>query len=515
MDFRLSKIEFLSIGIILFLGTMCLYNPFYGDQSFFLLGAKEMNHHAVLYKDFWDIKQPGIFIFYLIGSKIFGFTSFGIHLFELLIWLAFSYFLLLFYKSVDVFKNKNLNSLAVVLTVGLYYLNASVTMLTQVESIVNIPLQIIIILHFITLHENSRRKYIFLLVSGILGGIVIQFKLVFILILIPIYGVFFICDIYNYTFFKTFRNIGIILLGSILSLVPFLIYIHQHNLFDLVFQTFFVYPVKIVSQSGQSDITRLISSIKGFFKPLIALLIPAIIALIFRRKHLLVICYLVWIIAASVVIIMQKTSWWQYHFQLFIIPLGVLSALGIDVFWDQLTLLKSRRMKLLTVPTARTLILIMLFLPSAVKLSYKIYYYISYVSSSGPINADSFACYLDYDNYLARKNTYFLLRDNSLQGPIFVAGNPLIYQYAKREQAVALNGWSLEYFQPDQWNELLREIEDKKPCYIFIDFINKNLISNNSKKFLILLRTRYFFDHQNKSGFWYRINNSGDLKEGT
>ena len=71
---------------------LCLALPFWGDQALFTVYARQIAQGAVLYRDIFDVKQPGIFLFYLLGGSLFGYTEIGIHLFELLYWLAFSAF---------------------------------------------------------------------------------------------------------------------------------------------------------------------------------------------------------------------------------------------------------------------------------------------------------------------------------------------------------------------------------------------------------------------------------------
>jgi len=68
--------------------------PFGSDQALFTLYGRQLAHGAVLYRDLFDMKQPGIFLFYTSAEVLFGFTEVGIHLFELAYWFAFSLFAL-------------------------------------------------------------------------------------------------------------------------------------------------------------------------------------------------------------------------------------------------------------------------------------------------------------------------------------------------------------------------------------------------------------------------------------
>ncbi len=56
----------LIVGLI---AVLSLRDGFSGDQALFLTYSKAINSGAILYKDVWDIKQPAIFVFYLITGK--------------------------------------------------------------------------------------------------------------------------------------------------------------------------------------------------------------------------------------------------------------------------------------------------------------------------------------------------------------------------------------------------------------------------------------------------------------
>ena len=53
----------LPLVVVVVLAGIHLPYPFAGDQALFLLGAAALDRGEVLYVDFWDIKQPGIYFF--------------------------------------------------------------------------------------------------------------------------------------------------------------------------------------------------------------------------------------------------------------------------------------------------------------------------------------------------------------------------------------------------------------------------------------------------------------------
>ncbi len=141
-------LSILVLIIIVILGVLSLRDGFSGDQALFLIYSKAINNGAVLYRDVWDIKQPGIFVFYLIGGKIFGFNEVGIHLFELIYWLGLSLIMIFGLKSY--FQNSLFAVLTPLFTIGIYYSVSGGLHWTQAEALVCFPL-------FMSLYFYGRR----------------------------------------------------------------------------------------------------------------------------------------------------------------------------------------------------------------------------------------------------------------------------------------------------------------------------------------------------------------------
>ena len=64
-----------ALTFVIALGLSKLAYPLMGDQALFLLGGRTIDGGGILYRDFWDIKPPGIFLFYFIAGKLFGFSE--------------------------------------------------------------------------------------------------------------------------------------------------------------------------------------------------------------------------------------------------------------------------------------------------------------------------------------------------------------------------------------------------------------------------------------------------------
>ena len=68
---------FALVGVVV-AGLTKLALPFCGNTALFMTGARMMDQGGVLYVDFWDFKQPGIYWFFLAGGRLFGLTQLGI-----------------------------------------------------------------------------------------------------------------------------------------------------------------------------------------------------------------------------------------------------------------------------------------------------------------------------------------------------------------------------------------------------------------------------------------------------
>ena len=178
---KLTRLDLLVLTVVLFIGIVHLPFPFSSDQSLFVIGARKLSHGGVLYRDFWDLKPPGVYLFYLIGGMVFGFTEVGIHTFELLYMIAFAVSTVLLLE--EHFENRSVCSLIPLLTVGLYYAISWSWHLTQVEALVGVPIFLSLCFSIRSSygHENPSTK---LFLSGLTGGVAVSFKLLFLPILI-------------------------------------------------------------------------------------------------------------------------------------------------------------------------------------------------------------------------------------------------------------------------------------------------------------------------------------------
>lgn len=497
---KLNRIDFLVVIIIVIIGLIHLPFPFDGDQAFFRLGALEMQQGKVLYRDFWDIKQPGIFCFYFLAGTLFGFNEIGIHAFELIYMVFFSIILLLTLKSY--FRHQIIASLVPLLTVGVYYVVSGAWHLTQVEALVGFPLFLCLWLTFQSFKSEGKQRFILLLLSGFIGGIVLLFKLIFLLILFSFWLTILMYSVLikRQSVQKIFIEICLpIFLGVIFPLLVVASYFAWFNSFSIVYRTFFIYPPLIIANSALSQ-KDFISGIKWFlqnFFPLALMAIVAIDASWRKSKNILTLLLVVWCIFGLSVIALQYKALWEYHFLLLFVPIGILATKGLDVLWDSLKELSSQ------IPTI--MLIFLLFLPFSSTLTKKS---VALVNNKFALTEDT---RLKYQTVFRKKypslhsEANLISQPGSVAGEIYVAGDPSIYYFSGRTQATILRGWALEYFLPEQWLALVEQLDSSKPPYIFIDYEPQMIIKENFPKMLEFVEQRYEILRQSNNGIWYII----------
>src|SRR5262249_13156540 len=113
----------IGIAVVCLVAATAIPLPFTGDQAFYTLGGRAPSPGRLLARDVWDVKQPGIFVFYQAAGGLFGFREFGVHVFELLWQLVLA--LLVVRVVRDHVRHALALAAAPVLTVGAYYAVAS------------------------------------------------------------------------------------------------------------------------------------------------------------------------------------------------------------------------------------------------------------------------------------------------------------------------------------------------------------------------------------------------------
>lgn len=319
-------------GVIAALGIYVNHHvPPGPDQGLFLYVSQKMSHGAALYRDLWDIKQPGIVWFYQAAQAMRG-PGWHSVVVVYAVW-AGATAALLTAMVLHIWPGSRWWWLAPMATAIISALRMNSDHYAEIECLVDLPLLGIITMGLIGMNSktpaSTYRWTAF--VAGVLACIVCLFKIV----LAPVAGLVFLSFmLQRERRHALMRDVQWFATGFLLTSVPTLLHFWLAGQIDVFLWTMLRYPFLILQDAPLAPLARMVGSIQwlafgmAWMLPAILAALHAAIRGVSRDHRATVIALLVWIGSGMVMITMQKFSWWGYHFELLLWPLGALAALG-------------------------------------------------------------------------------------------------------------------------------------------------------------------------------------------
>lgn len=500
------------VAIVVVAALPSLPLPFTGDQALFAIGGRTISGGGVIYRDFWDIKQPGIFCFYAVAGSLFEFTEIGIHLFEMLWWLSFA--VVLCFALRRSFGCQSLPIWPAALTVGVYYGLAAPLQLTQVEALVGFPLFLSV--WCASEATRGKRPLLWLIASGFFGGIVLLFKLFFCLILAACWLHTIVVRSRNDGWVRGIATgVGAPTLGLALVFGPVLLWFDRYHLLPLVYQTTFEYPPRMIASTGWQGLGTLASGLRWFaqsFAPSLALAAIAFFLPVRMHGRDLSIKLVLWAAVGLLVILLQRRSWWSYHYMLLIVPLGVLAGRGLGALNDFCRAAADRPER----PRVRWIVSVaamLLFLPIYAGWAERFALLGIHRGAQADRDRLAFGDHFSPNSSAMYEETAFLRSPEVLTGPIFVFGDPLLYWYGQRVQCGAIHGWLLELVLPEIAERLAEQLRQGRPPYIFVHKGYRDKLLANVPGIGDLLNRDYTTYRSSGGGVWYVRKTDGAKSE--
>ena len=506
--FWLDVVVFLCV---LTLGTTSLPVPFGGDQGLNLLIGQEIAEGGAPYRNVWDLKHPGIFFFFAAGGSLFGFNEFGIHLFELIWMMALA--LLARVAAAQWLEDRISVSLAPLLTVGIYYTVARELHLTQTESVVGLPLLLSLWCALKALQARGHTKS-WLFASGVAAGVAMVFKIPY--IAIPI--TFWLLTIRELSLRKgeTLWRAGSLVVPSVLAgaLVPVvatLTYLLEKGLWADAYWSFVTHPADAAAQTPL-DPQRLYYAGRFWmtsWSPALALAAFGAGAALRRRVDLMNAGLCAWLFAGLLLILMQVISWWEYHFFLLFVPVGLLATRGVQEGLRALRIAAEPGASVLRY-TLAMIAFLLLFAPQLIPMGGRV----AQVWSSRPLplSQDAVAAYhaRRHPEYASiQSRTAFLREPGSHSGSIYVFDWPVYYLYAARRPAIP---WISPWFHPTDrpWKHLLEDLDHARPPYVRVSAEglqgivgHRPSLRDEVLAIVPFIESRYEVLSQDEGGTWY------------
>jgi hypothetical protein len=371
----------------------------------------------------------------------------------------------------------------------------------QVESLVGLPIYLGL-WSSVKASERSEKRWRWLIWSGIMAGIVVLYKLMYLPLMLAFWTVYLMTRLVQQRAAivpTIWQTIGPLAVGLALPLLPVILYWAVTGTLDEAFYTQIQLPPQMMQVLPKKPLGDLLNVIWLMLHRFFPLLLLAIFAIKRMGKGLTLFTtqLLVWLVLGFAVIVAQRLSWFSYHFMLLLVPVSILAALGLDA----LLTVKQHRFRGIARGIAGLALggLVVINLVTIKQISGAMH------RSAIPLTpAAQLAYQQEVDaRYVQMTNALvFLKRPDSLPGDIYVIGDPLLQLLSGRSQAVPLTGWIPELLLPEQWQLLEQQLETAHPNYIFIDHHHAEYVQPQFKQFL---NAGYSLAQEIAWGTWYQI----------
>jgi Dolichyl-phosphate-mannose-protein mannosyltransferase len=496
---------------ILLLGFARLPAPFTGDQALNMLMGRVIADGGALYIDLWDLKHPGIFLFFAAGGGLFGFTEVGIHLFELLWMLALAVVVRL--TAGRYLRNEVAAALAPALTVGFYYAVATNVHLTQTEVIVGLPMLCSLVFAAAAVQRGARGSAAMWFASGVSAGLVTLFKAPY--VALPL--IFWIVSLVelrrgqSVAWRQAIRwSAPAAIAGLLIPVAAIVVYLFLQNALGVAWWTFVVFPRQAVAETPLD--TQLLRDgtvwfVRSFTVPLALAVIGASDRLR-RGWDLWTVALVAWVVVGAVLIWAQVIGWWSYHYLLLLVPIGLLAAAGIETLWRVARPGEPILGRVAAVAATLVLIVLMWFPVSRGVRS------IADFLRARPLPVTSaaareFQIEEDPAYSYASRTTSFLWTPRSHPGPIYVFASPILYVLSDRRPAISpLATW----FDPtsEAWERMMTELTAASPPYIYLEngaigslTAENPAIADDAQEFRLWRDEWYRVLRTDSGGTWY------------
>ncbi len=469
----------------------------------FAMFAQKMSHGAVLYRDLWDLKPPAIFWFYQLAGAIFGAGTLGVnalgaHAFELLYMLAFAAFAQIALKP---YVRYPFSAAAFALLFVASYYAAYGDYMGQVEGLASPLLFVMTWALIAAAGGRSRRPLLIATVGGIAAGATIVFKQPFVII------VFVTAAVAVATSLRTNQRvqhvgamIGCFIAGTVVAPACTAIYFAALGALGQLAETLFVEPRYVFSTLPMAPWGRGVTMIADAVKYYTGLWVLAIAGSVLNRQTVsspLGYSMAAWLFSAIVVIALQRQSWWANHIILLVVPLAVLAVLGLDRIAGVVRSgAHDRRLR-----AAICVAVAIPFLPLAARDARKLRLLSAYHFALTPTQREALdsAISLDYAN--AQRDAAAL--HGLTNGGLYIAGDPVIYEFLHAGPALGINGFSLEYASPMRLRQLTDQMKRVRPMHVYMESDYLPLIARRAPTLHEYIERTYTVQARNGKGTWY------------
>ncbi len=477
--------------LVLFAVLVHVPYPLSGDQALFVYGSGRLLAGDRLYVEFWDNKQPGIYWFYLAARGLLGPTAAGVHGLEALWMIGVA--LLSYGIARRAGVSGTTSCLAPIASVVAFYSAAGAWHLTQIESLVGLPLLAVAAAAVLPSDTGAERLRNAALI-GVGTGIVATFKLV--LTVVPA-GM---CLLYAAWVVRTRRAtagrattellVPAVMAGA-LVVGGAALFLASRGGGPEAFWANFEYPLAAAREIPAAPVGRLIASAKWLLAALWPFLPLALAgaalaaepAAASARRNQVRLLMIGWIMLGACAVLVQVFSWWEYHFALFFVPIGLLATIGLaELGARQHSSAAARAAFGAAVLVAALGVVSAAYRLGSKGLALKATSDLAPALPGDPITAEMGALDASVRDALG----------TAAPGRrLYVFGDPRLLLASGGSQAIPTHGWAWELMLESQWRELPGALAAAAPEAVYVSSFYQELLCRRSPALVAWLRESY------------------------
>jgi hypothetical protein len=484
------------------LAIAMMWWPEYGDQSLFVLGAQQLREGSVYYRDFWDIKQPGLYWFYQLGD-LFIPGGVGARVLEVALVVAAGLLVLSITSQWTLRRWVRIGAPTMVL--GPYLTWSYLDGVGQIEGLMNVLILAAIRLTWPRRNRPTAAGSWF--AAGLVIGIVVLLKTLYApLVLVPPAAAF-LAGIRSQPR-ELLGRACLVAAGAFVPVALALGYLAVQGQLGLALFTSFDLPGLIAANPNLHPAGSLDEAIRAI-KNMLPVTGPlAAIGLLGARNRE------TWLrdgsfafIAVLELILAYPQLWTPYRFLMLSAPVGLLAVLGLEstATWFAARTGQGWWVRALAVAgslAAAGLTATTLKLPATLLL-----------------HAGDHQWGLNTEARISRSDTPANFRAAAVVAnrvtpgeQIYVVGDPSVMALLRARQGLELTGWSLEQMPDLVWAEATRELIRSRPSLVYVDDTTQDwtlIKKEQGKAFFGRLDQDYAVLSSTADGTWYLSTDPG------
>ncbi|WP_433505581.1 hypothetical protein ACQP04_03165 [Pseudonocardia halophobica] len=480
-----TEIAVAAMALVLLSLTVVTY-PFRGDHAIFALIGRQVLHGETLYTDLWDVKQPGVFLWYGLADAL-GLGETGARLLDVLAAVAFGacVWVLLRRRTTTPWVRRWLP----VLATGVLLASAGPGDFGQLEMLCLLPAVGAFALVAADPAETPGRRRI--VGAALCVGVVGVFKLPLAAVTGLALLVFLVLRL------RGRARVVAVPMVVVVALVPVLLvlaWLATRGAGGAALRVWLVDAVDMGAAHGSRSPARLLEGLGRYllWTASVVLLVGWRLATTVRRRDPLDLAMVAFAVLHAASVAAQFGWWYQWYF--LSAPLVVLALRGLDDHASRLA--RGPR---------RGRVVVLLAVACLPMLAHVASWTVPAVLDGGGVTAASRARIDErvagYDTIRAEIAAAGLRPDDSL----FVLGDPLYHLLSGKPLVVRTNGWDYDLLADRQWRELAGEVAAVRPTVVLVDDQAAGWLTERGPDLRAALARDYAPVRSGPEGTWYRL----------